>query len=144
MLRPSSLEECLRIDPLSQLELIMPALVDENLAVVGEHDARALERTRRRTFEVDAREAEAAAVTRALDLVFRGEIVRRAAEMRARADENVEAARVLRHVIRRPHDPDAELVLPTLVHAHAVLGREADLELLGRLIEHVRKHETAC
>ena len=72
----------------------MPALVDEDLAVVGEHDARALERPRRRSFEVDPGRPEAAAVTRALELVLRRQEVRRAAQMRARGDEGVEPARV--------------------------------------------------
>ena len=37
----------------------------------------------------------------------------------------------------------AELLFPALVDAHAVLVREAGLELLRRLVEHVREHEAA-
>src|SRR5205823_3429942 len=61
----SGLQKRLRIDPLPQLELEMPALVHEDLPVVGEDDARALERARRRPLEIDSGEAEAAAVARA-------------------------------------------------------------------------------
>ena len=50
----SRFQERLRIDPLPELALEVPALVHEDLPVVGQHDARALERTRRRPFEVDA------------------------------------------------------------------------------------------
>src|SRR5919106_1072314 len=48
-LRP---QERFRIDPLTELVLKLSTLVDENLPVVGEHDARALQRTRRRALEV--------------------------------------------------------------------------------------------
>src|SRR5207244_4086010 len=135
------LEKCLRISPLTQLPLELPRLVDEDLAVVGEHDARALERARRRTFEVDAGEAEAAAVARAFELVLGRQIVRRAPQMRAGTDDGVETAYVLNEVVRRADDPDAEFLLPSLVDAHAVLIWEAGLELLRRLIEHVGEHE---
>src|SRR5439155_20851046 len=66
-----SLQERLRINPLPELFLVVAALVDQNLPVVGEHDARAFERARRRTFEVDAAQVIAAAVARTLELVFR-------------------------------------------------------------------------
>src|SRR5439155_4583650 len=79
----SRFQKRFRIDPLAQLALEVAALVDENLPVFGEHDAHALERTRRRPFEVHAGEAEAAAVARTLELVFRGQIVGRAAQVRA-------------------------------------------------------------
>src|SRR5205085_1075269 len=105
----------------------MAALVDEDLAVLGEDDADALERPRRWAFEVHAGQAETAAVARALELVLRRQIVRRAPEMRARDAERVEAAHVVLDVVRRPHHPDAVLFLPPLVDAHAVLGREPDL-----------------
>src|SRR5215208_4017768 len=121
----------------------MAALVDEDLSVFGKQDARALERPRRRTFEVHAGRAKAAAMARALELVFRRQIVRRAAEVRAGDAERIEPARVLLDVFRRPHQPDAELLFPPFVDADAVLVREAGLELLRRLIEHVREHEAA-
>src|SRR5215471_4835530 len=60
--RPSHLQERFRIDPLSELVLVMLALVHQDLAVVGQDDARAFERPRRRTFEVDAGQPETAAV----------------------------------------------------------------------------------
>src|SRR5256885_11497287 len=44
----SCLQERLRIGPLPELVLKVTALVDENLPVVGQHDARAFERARRR------------------------------------------------------------------------------------------------
>src|SRR5262245_12811325 len=113
----------------------MLPLVHEDLPVVGEHDARAFKRPRRRALEVDAREPETAAVARALELALGRQVVRRAAEVRARADQNVEAAYMLRDVIRCPDDPDAVLILEPLVDAHAVFGRQADLELLRRLVE---------
>ncbi len=43
----------------------------------------------------------------------------------------------------RAHQPDAELFLPPLVDANAVLVREAGLELLRRLVEDVGEHEPA-
>ena len=70
-------------------------------------------------------DAEAAAVARALELVLRRQIVRRAAEVRAGDAQRVEPARVLVDVVGRAHEPDAELFLPPLVDAHAVLVREA-------------------
>ena len=85
--------------------------------------------------EVDARPVEAAAVAGALELVLRGQPVRRAAEVRADRDQRVEA-------VGLAHDPDAEGVLPARVHlAHVVLAREAGLEGLRRLEEHVGEEE---
>src|ERR1044072_1744852 len=43
-LQTSSFQERLRIGPLSELALEVSALVDQNLSVVGQHDARAFER----------------------------------------------------------------------------------------------------
>ena len=57
--------------------------------------------------------------------------------------QRVEAAARAARCPRASDEPDAELLLPALVDAHAVLVREAGLELLRRLVEHVREHETA-
>src|SRR5215831_9927315 len=95
-------EECLGVDPLPQFALKVLALVDEDLAVVGQHDARALERTWRRPFEVDTGQTEAAAVARTLELALRRQVVWRAAEMGARADQHVEAAGVLVDIVDGP------------------------------------------
>src|SRR5207244_1164829 len=113
----------------------MLALVDQDLAVVGEHDARALERTRCGPLEVDAGRTETAAVAGTLELVLGRQKIRRAAQMGARADERIEPRRVRDEIFRRPHEPDAELVLPALVDADPVFVREAGLELLRRLVE---------
>src|SRR6266850_5704965 len=84
---PLRRQKRLGIGPLSQLVLELAALVDEDLPVVGKHHARALERTRRRSFEVDARRPEPAAMAGALELVFRREEIRRTAQVRAGADQ---------------------------------------------------------
>src|SRR5688572_4151689 len=102
----------------------MPALVHEDLSIVGEHDACAFEGPRRRSLEVDPACPEAAAVAGAFELVFRGQIVRRAAEMRADRDNRIEAADMEIDILGRPHEPDPELFLPPLVDSHAVLVRE--------------------
>src|SRR5437762_4096718 len=90
-----------RVDPLPQLFLEVATLVDQNLAVIGQHDARAFERARRRAFEVDAAQVVAAAVARTLELVFRRQVVRRAPEMRADRDERIEAGRMHDVVVGR-------------------------------------------
>src|SRR5438132_1958740 len=69
------LQKRLRILPLPQFPLEVAALVDQNLAVVGERDARPFERARCRSFEVDAAQTIAAAVARTLELVFRREVI---------------------------------------------------------------------
>src|SRR5580693_3928319 len=69
----SRFQKRLRIRPLTELPLEVPALVHQDLAVVSEHDARALERARRRSLEVDTRDPVAAAMARALELVLRGQ-----------------------------------------------------------------------
>src|SRR5258707_7581433 len=121
--RPSCLQKRLRIRPLTQLALEVTALVDQDLPVLRQHDARALERSRRRALEIHAGDAEAAAVARALELVFRRQKVRRAPEMRAGDAQGVEAAGVLLDVLGRPHQPDAVFLFPPLVDADAVLVR---------------------
>src|SRR6185503_12041128 len=64
------------------------------------------------------------------------------AKMRAHGDQRIEAAHILDHVLGRANDPDAELVLPTLVNSHLVVGGEPGLELLRRLVEDVREEHT--
>src|ERR1043166_4687530 len=88
----SDLEECFRIDPLPEFELEFPALVDQDLPVFGQHHPHTLERPGRGTLEIDAREAEAAAVARTLELRLGHQIVGRAAQMRAGGAQNIEAA----------------------------------------------------
>src|SRR5438093_7966634 len=117
----SYFQKRLRVHPLPQLALEMPALVHEDLPVLGQHDARPLERSRRRAFEIDAGDAEAAAVTGALEFVLRRQIVRRAAQVRAGHAQRIEAAGVLLDVLGRPYEPDAVFFLPPFVDADAVL-----------------------
>src|SRR4051794_21660705 len=50
---PSDLQKCFRVFPLRQLELVVVTLVHEQLSILGEDDAHALERPRRRAFEID-------------------------------------------------------------------------------------------
>src|SRR5262249_14754246 len=58
------LQECLRIRPLAELVLKVAALINEDLAIIGEDDPRPFEWTRRGTFEVDAGPSETTALTR--------------------------------------------------------------------------------
>src|SRR5262245_21177034 len=128
-------QEGFGVRPLPLLLLILLRLVDQDLAVVREHDTIALERARRRTLEVDAGDVEAAAVAGALELLLVGQPVRRAAEMGAGGREDVEALLVA-------HDPHAVLFLEALVDdADRELLGKADLERRRRLEEDVREHE---
>src|SRR5439155_26934647 len=95
------LQKRLGVFPLALLLLELPGLVDEELPVVRERDAVALERPRRRAFEVDAGRVEAGAVAGALELAVRLEPVRGAAEMGAGGRQREEAGGVA-------HDPHAE------------------------------------
>src|SRR5438876_4276919 len=99
----------------------MSALVHENLAVVGQHDAGALERARRGSFEIHPRQPETAAVSRALELDFSSQVVGRAAKMRAGADEDVKHAHMLFDLLDGSNEPDPELFLPAFVHTDSVL-----------------------
>src|SRR5215468_1742473 len=129
------LQERLRLGPLALLLLELHGLVDEDLAVVGEDDARALERPGGRPLEVDPGHVEAAAVARALELVLRGQPVRRAAEVGAHRDQRVEA-------VGDADEPDPEGVLPAHVDlADVVLARKAGLEGLRGLEEDIREEE---
>jgi len=87
--RSRHLDERFRIDPLAQLLLKLQALVDFDLAILGDPDADPLERPRRRTFEVDAVDIEPGAVTGALELLLPLQPTRRAAEVRADRGERV-------------------------------------------------------
>src|SRR5258705_11732860 len=88
----------------------------------------AIHRARRGAFEVDAFAVIAAAVTRALEFVFAGFPVRRAAEMGAAGvdDENTIGSAV---------NPDAIFLLPLGVDADRVVGRIANFENGGGLEE---------
>src|SRR5205807_2438971 len=79
----SGLQERAGLRPLALLVEVLDALVDEELPVLGARDPQPLERPRRGPLEVDTRLVEAAAVTRTLELVLRGEPPRRAAGLRA-------------------------------------------------------------
>src|SRR5262245_30401625 len=103
------LQEGLRVGPFALLLLELHRLVHEDLSVVGQHDAGALEWPRRRPLEVDAALVEPAAVAGALELVLGAEPVGRAAEMGAYRDQGIEA-------LGLAHDPHAESVLEADVH----------------------------
>src|SRR5688572_7336518 len=68
----SYLQKRIRIRPLAPLAEELDRLVDEDLPVGGiDRDLHALERPRRRTFEIDSGAVVAAAVAGALELVLR-------------------------------------------------------------------------
>src|ERR1700730_9000862 len=81
--KPLYLDEGFLIVPLTKFLLELLTLIDQELAVVRNADAPALQRPRRRSLEVNARDLEAAAVTRAFELLFSLQPVGSAAEMRA-------------------------------------------------------------
>src|SRR5437868_8601456 len=95
----------------------------------------AIHRARCWALEVDAFAVIAAAVTRALEFVFAGFPVRRAAEMGAARIDNENA-------IGRAVDPDAVFLLPLGVDAERVIGRIANFEDGGRLEEGAWQEET--
>src|SRR6185295_13553208 len=102
--RSGGRDESVGVFPLAQLPLELLRLVDDELAVVGaDEDAGALQRPRRRPFEVDAALVIAAAVARALELVLGLQPGRRAAEVGADGDEGVDPPLVM-------DDPHAVLV----------------------------------
>src|SRR3954452_20391251 len=134
----SCFQERVGVRPLPALLMELYGFIDDDLAIRRvDVDLGPLERTRRRTFEVDAGPVIAAAVARAFELVLRREPVRRASEMRADGDEGV-------HALFRPDDPDAVLVLPALVDfADRIIGGRTGLEFLDRLEEDVGEKEAA-
>src|SRR5437764_10630120 len=91
--------------PLAELVAVAECLVDDELSVVAERDLHAFERTRRRAFEVHAILRVARPVARALELVLRSQPTRRAAQMRADAEQRVDGG-------ARPHDRDALALHP--------------------------------
>src|SRR6266404_9687168 len=108
--------------------LIKARSVDNDLTVGRQFDVGAIHGARRGAFEVDAFAVIAAAVTRALEFVFAGFPVRRAAEMgAARVDDE--------NAIGRAVNPDAIFLLPLGVNADRVVGRISDLEDSRRLEE---------
>src|SRR3979490_2361135 len=114
--------------------LIEPRSVDYDLAVGREFDVRAVHRARRGALEIDTFAVVAAAVTRALEFVFAGFPVGRAAEMRAARvdDENAVGSAV---------DPNAVFLLPLGVDAERVIGGITDLEDGGRFEQRARQEE---
>src|SRR6266403_32609 len=115
--------------------LVEARSVYDDLAVGRQFEVSAIHRARRGTLEIDAFTVIAAAVTRALEFVFAGFPVRRAAEMRAARvdDENAIGSAV---------DPDTIFLLPLGVDAERVIGGIADLEDGGRLEERARQKKT--
>src|ERR1700687_3443515 len=90
--KPLYLDEGFLIVPLTEFFLELLALVDQELAVVRNADAPALQRPRRRSLEVDARDREAAAVTWAFELLSALQPVGSAAEMRAGRAQRINLA----------------------------------------------------
>ncbi len=95
---------------------------------------RAIHGTRRGTFEVDAFGIVAAAVARALEFVFAGLPVRRAAQVGADRRDHEDALGVAHH-------PDAVLILELGIDAESEIRGIADLEAGLRLVQRARKEE---
>src|SRR5262249_41658980 len=129
----SHLQERTGLGALAVLVENLDALVDDELPVVGLADLHALERPRRGSLEVDPALVEAAAVAGALELVFRHQPARRAAEMRALGEDRVDA-------LRLAHDPHALVLLELRAHLpDREVGGEAGLEGGRGLEEHARQ-----
>src|SRR5436309_13747891 len=86
---------------------------------------RAIHGTRRRSFKVDAFAVVAAAVAGALELVFAGLPIRRAAEMRAASVDD-------KHAIGRAVHPDRIFLLQFGVDAEYIVRGIANFEDSGR------------
>src|SRR5258708_28037041 len=115
--------------------LVEPRGVYDDLAVGRQFYVGAIHRARCGAFEIDAFAVVAAAVTRALEFVFAGFPVRRAAEVRAaRVDDE--------NAVGRAVDPDAVFLLPLGVDAERVIRGITDLENGGRLEEGARQEKT--
>src|SRR6266404_8085960 len=114
--------------------LIKARSVDNDLTVGRQFDVGAIHRARRRAFEVDAFAVIAAAVTRALEFVFAGFPVRRAAEMSAARVDN-------ETTIGSAVDTDAVFLLPLGVDAERVVGWIANFEDGGGFEECARQEE---
>src|SRR5260370_35585084 len=72
-----------RVAPLTQFFLELLALIDNNLAVVGDADGPALEGSGGRAFEIHPGDFEAATVARALEFLLLVPPIGRAAQVRA-------------------------------------------------------------
>src|ERR1700730_5480783 len=115
--------------------LIEARSVDDDLAVGRQRHVRTIHRARRGALEIYAFAVVAAAVAGALEFVFAGFPVRRAAEMRAaRVDDE--------NAVGRAVDPDTIFLLPVGVHAERVVGGIANFENCGRFEQRARKEET--
>jgi len=105
-------------------------LIDDDFSFRIERHLVALQRTRRRAFEVDAIGVVTRAVTGAFELALGGQPGGDAAQVRADVAESGEAAVFF-------VNPDAEAIFPTLVHALGVLVRETSDEVHSGLEHHV-------
>src|SRR5262249_33607964 len=110
------------------------AQIHLNLAVGCKFHVRAIHGTRRRTLEVDAFRVVAAAMARALELVFAGLPIGRAAQMRADRRDHENALGILHH-------PDAMVLLKFGIHAESEVGRKSDFELALRFVKCAGKEE---
>ena len=119
-----------RVAPLAHFFLKELALVDFQLAVVGEADRVALQRPRGRALEVDAVLVKAAAVAGALELLLAFEPVGRAAQVRADASagRRSPACRCTRSCTT--HTPNCGLNLVSTWPGAKLLGKPT-LNLLG-------------
>src|SRR5438034_4862715 len=82
--------ERIRIGPLPAFLVKLHRLIDDDLSVGRiDENLRALERSRRRSFEVHSRFVIPAAVARTFELVLRRQPVRCAAEMRTDCDQRI-------------------------------------------------------
>src|SRR5207253_10854196 len=97
---PGLLHVRVGIPPLSNLVAVAERLVDDELAVVAERELDAIQLSARRAFEVDAVLRVPRSVAGALELVLGAEPARRAAEVRADAEQRVKRS-------LGAHDPDA-------------------------------------
>jgi hypothetical protein len=115
------------------------AQVHYDLAVRVELDVGAVHRTRRGTFEIDSLGVVAAAMARALELVFAGNPVGRATEVGANRRDHEDALAVA-------YDPDSMLALELCVDAETEIAWVADLEPGIRLVKNpwekkAKKHQ---
>ena len=110
--------------------------VDQNLAIIGQNDTCPLQRPWRRPFEIYPGRVEPATVTRALELLLVAEPVWSTTQVRAYRYQSKYSFGIF-------YDPDAELVLPALIHTDFVFFRETDLERLRWLEKHIRKKKSA-
>src|SRR5689334_17408614 len=108
--------------------------INHDLTFGVELDLRAVHRSRRGAFEVDALAVVTATVTRAFEFVFAGFPVGGAAEMSAARIDHKET-------IGSTRDPDAVLLLPLRIDADSVISGRTDLENTGRLENRTRQEK---